>query len=279
MGGLIWLASYPKSGNTWTRAFLHNLLLNPPSPVSINELGKFNYLDSSMVWFKDLGDKPVNEMSSLEIMQHRAVAQRRITSTSPDSVFVKTHNYMGTRHGIPLHNMEATAGTIYVVRNPLDVTISMSHHFNLSIDDAILRLSDPGTITNMTEKTVPEYHSSWSNHVYSWTRVATPHLLKVRYEDLLDKPLKEFGRIAKYLGLKPPRERLQRAINFSSFKTLKKQEKKTEFRESAKHQDSFFRKGKRDQWREVLTPEQIKLIIHYHGEQMERFGYIPEDYA
>ena len=279
MGGIIWLASYPKSGNTWMRAFLHNMLRNTTRPAPINELDQFVYGESSTAWFTGLGKKPTTEMTSDEIMALRPLAQQRLTTMSPDSVFVKTHNYLGLWHDQPLHNMDVTAGTIYMVRNPLDVAISMTHHFGVDLDGAIDRLADPLAATENSDKHVYEYHSTWSDHVHSWTREENPWLHIVRYEDLLEKPVKSFGKITKFLGLKPPRDRLQRAINFSSFKVLKSQEEKDDFKERPKEAKAFFREGKRDQWRDVLSPDQVRRIITDHREQMERFGYIPKDYA
>ena len=100
----------------------------------------------------------------------------------------------------------------------------------------------------------------------------------LRYEDLLHKPRKYFKQVANFLGLKPPPARLERAIKNSSFKALKAIEEKKGFRERSKKAEAFFREGRSDQWREVLTPEQVRRIIRDHHVQMERFGYIPEDY-
>ena len=95
---------------------------------------------------------------------------------------------------------------------------------------------------------------------------------------MLDKPRKTFKQVAKFLGVNPSPDRLERAIRFSSFKVLKAQEEKAGFKERPKVSRNFFREGKRDQWREKLTPDQVRQIISVHHEQMERFGYIPHDY-
>lgn len=279
MGALIWLASYPKSGNTWVRSFLHNLLTNSPTPVNINELDDFCLGESAAAWYVARTGRKVTDMSFEEIMKMRPLVQKDFTMAFPDSVFVKTHNYLGEWHGHPLHNMDVTAGGIYVVRNPLDVAISMTHHFGLGQDEAIARMADHGSITGLTESHVPEFHSSWSGHVASWTGHPNPQLLVLRYEDLLEKPKKHFKLVANFLGLQPKPERLERAIRNSSFKAMKAQEEKAGFKERSNFAKAFFREGKKDQWREKLTPDQIRQIISDHREQMERFGYVPKDYA
>ena len=278
MGGIIWLASYPKSGNTWMRSFLHNLLRNTQKPADINELDQFCLGESSAGWYGRHLGKPVLEATEEEIAKVRPLVHRDFTQTFPDSVFSKTHNCLGEWHGVPLHNMDVTVGAIYVVRNPLDIVLSMTHHYGLTLEKAIERLGAGGASTEITKEHVPEVQSSWSTHVKSWTGEPNPQLLTVRYEDLLLKPRKHFKQVASFLGLKPPKERLERAIRNSSFKALKAQEQKTGFKERSEHAQSFFREGKAEQWRTDLTPDQIRQIIDRHREQMARFDYIPKDY-
>tara|TARA_R110000868_G_scaffold147244_3_gene368537 strand:- start:9945 stop:10787 length:843 start_codon:yes stop_codon:yes gene_type:complete len=280
MGALIWLASYPKSGNTWMRTFLHNLLTNAQEPVQINKLTQFSVGESSIRPYEYLFKKPVEDMTPEEIAKLRPLVHRELTKVSPDSVFVKTHNYMGTWYDQPLHNMDVTAGAIYILRNPLDVVLSVQNHFALSLDEAIERLAQVGVGTQTGEGHVPEVHSSWSHHVASWTVHPNPQMLVLRYEDLLEAPQVHFGRTAQFLGLTPPRERLDRAIRFSSFRVLKEQEEAGGFSERPKGSTAaFFREGRSEQWREKLSPDQIRRIISDHRTQMERFNYIPADYA
>lgn len=98
----------------------------------------------------------------------------------------------------------------------------------------------------------------------------------VRYEDMLGKPQRTFAGIARFLGLKPPRDRLQRAIRFFSFKVMRGQEDRHGFRENVSvTSDRFFRQGTAGQWKQVLTPEQVARIVNDHRDQMNRFGYVP----
>lgn len=280
MGALIWLASYPKSGNTWMRSFLHNLLRNNQTPTDINELDKFCLGESDAAWYRHHLQCPLEDVDPAELARMRPLAQRSFTQVFPDSVFVKTHNFLGDWHGVPLHNMDVTAGAIYIVRNPLDVLLSAMHHYGTeSVDEAIDRLGDETVGTALTDTHIPEVHASWSTHVASWTQSPNPQLLVVRYEDLLAKPRKHFKLVTNFLGLNPSAERLERAIRNSSFKMLKAQEQKHGFRERSSKAASFFREGRAEQWREKLTPEQVRRVISDHREQMERFDYIPKDYA
>lgn len=261
------------------RSFLHNLFRNSSAPVDVNEITDFCIGDSSAQWYKRrAGGRDLKEMTAEDLALLRPQVHRDFTTVFPDSVFVKTHNFLGNWGGAPLHTMEVTAGGIYVLRNPLDVVISVSHHFGETIDEAIEHLANDVYAVGDMETHVNEIHRSWSTHVKSWTEHPSPQLLVVRYEDLLLKPRKYFKQVANFLGLKPSAERLERAIRNSSFKTLKEIESKKGFKERSKVAKAFFREGRSDQWREVLTPDQVRRIIRDHHEQMERFGYIPDDY-
>lgn len=278
MGGIIWLASYPKSGNTWMRSFLHNLLRNSQQPVDINELDHFCIGESSSAQYRKYLKESVDTVDHEVLAKLRPKVQRDYTTYFPDSVFVKTHNFLGKWHGVDLHNMDVTAGGIYVLRNPLDVVLSMTHHFGEDIDGAIARMANEGALTAAGPEHVPEFHSSWSRHVESWTGRPNPQLLVVRYEDLTLKPRKFFKQVSTFLGLKPSKERLERAIRNSSFKALKRQEETKGFKEKSEFAQSFFREGKTEQWREKLSEDQIRRIVSDHREQMERFGYVPKGY-
>ncbi|MDH3594447.1 MAG: sulfotransferase domain-containing protein [Rhodospirillales bacterium] len=278
MGALVWLASYPKSGNTWLRAFLHNLLRAPARPMNINEIDSFTLGDSQAAWYRALTDRAPDQLSPEELAELRPKAHRAMMKAHPDSVFVKTHSYLGENSGVPLITMDCTAGAIYVVRNPLDVVLSFADHFGLSIDKAMEAMARDNGVAAPTERNVSEFIGSWSMHVKSWTQRPNSQLLVLRYEDMLDTPFKAFGRTAKFLGLEPPRARLAKAIRFSSFKTLRSQEDAAGFKERSDKSRRFFRAGKKNQWKDKLTPEQVRAIIDRHREQMSRFGYIPEGY-
>jgi hypothetical protein len=278
MGKIIWLASYPKSGNTWTRAFLHNLLLNPDKPVYINDLDTFCVGESATGYYKLFLDTPLETWTEEDVAATRAKVHAKLTEASSDNVFVKTHCALASDHGHPTVNLEVTAGAIYIVRNPLDVAISAAHHNGLSLDQSIRLLAKPDARSKTGEKHVHEFRGSWSQHVASWTARPHPTLHVMRYEDMLTKPRETFGRLAKFLGLDPPEARLQNAINMSSFEVLREQERRWGFREKSEHADAFFRAGGADQWKGKLSPKQIALTINMHRQQMMRFGYMPPGY-
>lgn len=277
MGAIIWLASYPKSGNTWMRAFLHNLLLNSQEPVDINSLHYFTLGEGNARFYRQFDPRPLTALSEPEIMALRPKVHEFLTQASPDSVFVKTHHFLGEIEGAPLITMAHTAGAIYLVRNPLDVVVSYANHFGLTIDQAIEELANEGTGSKPSDRNARQYYGSWSLNVSSWTQNPTPTLHIVRYEDMQDRPLETFAGIARFLGLDPPRERLDRAIANSSFGALQTQEQEHGFVERTEH-TCFFREGRAGGWQTALTEQQIAGIVADHREQMERFGYVPDGF-
>jgi len=114
---------------------------------------------------------------------------------------------------------------------------------------------------------------SWSDHVRSWQGASFPVLI-VRYEDMIQDPLGSFTTMVTSLGLENDEARIQRAIQFSSFDEVKRQESEKGFREKNVKSTSFFRKGESGSYREVLTDSQIASICDTHRDVMTEFGYL-----
>jgi len=276
MSGILWLASYPKSGNTWLRAFLQNLLTNADKPNAIENLAQFTKGDTQLHLFQHVSSKPLGELTEQEIAALRPQAHRALAQSSPDTVMVKTHCYLGEYLGVAQISMDYTSGAIYIVRNPLDVCISMAPHFGISIDEAIDWMADSSFDGGGGDDEVPYHVSSWSTHVESWTASDASDFLHVmRYEDMLYKTLPTFKGVARFLGLKPPTERIKRAIKFSSFRQLRAQEDEKGFVETSVHAERFFRTGKAGQWKETLSKTQIDKVVEDHHVMMEKFKYLP----
>jgi hypothetical protein len=277
MGNILWLASYPKSGNTWIRAFLANLVANRPTPLPLSELSNYGRLEADPELYSRVAGKPSTELSFDELCALRPQVAAAIVAEAPRTVFVKTHSMAGVHNGAPLITPQGTAGAIYVVRNPLDVVISMSHHFAINLDAAIDYLGDERAATENSNLFVTEFLGSWSHHVKSWADGESDRVIIVRYEDLIEKPAKAFGRVAKLVGV-DDRARISRAINHSNFASLSNMEKRDGFVEVPIKGKRFFRAGKINQWREALTRDQVNRVIGMHREQMQRFKYVPAGY-
>jgi hypothetical protein len=267
LGQLVWLASYPKSGNTWVRAFLHNYIVNAATPHSINSLVDFSVAECAAAFF---GPNAAG-LSTQEVQRLRPAVHEQLTRLHDDLVFVKTHNAHLAMHGIPLCTPAYTAGAVYIVRDPRDVALSYAAFARKNVDEIIGFMESKGASNAPDGVQVFELLGSWSEHALSW--VAAPKRLLVRYEDLLTEPARYFARIIKFLGTGAlDTARLERAIDFSSFGTLAAQEASAGYRAGGGAKN-FFRTGKSGQWRERLTAAQVKRIETAHGAVMQKFGY------
>ncbi len=267
MGKIVWLASYPKSGNTWVRAFLHNYILQPESPHSINRLVEFSVAECAAAFFHEPGES----LTTAQVQALRPAVHEKLTHLHDDLVFVKTHNANLAVEDVPLCTPEHSAGAVYIVRDPRDVALSYAAYTGRGVDEIIELMANPRAANASDSAQVFELLSSWSQHAISW--VAAPKRLLVRYEDLVAAPERGFARIIRFLGTgEVEAARLQRAIEFSSFKTLAAQEAESGYNAGSKN-EKFFRAGKAGQWREQLTPAQARRIEEAHGEVMGKFGY------
>jgi hypothetical protein len=275
MGNLVWLASYPKSGNTWLRAFLHNYIAEPEKPYDINRLIDLSASEADAKFFRPHDVRPASQYSIEAVQRIRPLVHRELTKLHPDLVFVKTHNASLSVHGVPLCTPEVTEGAIYIVRDPRDVAISYSQYTGRSLDQIITFMAKSQAANRSTDGQVFELLGSWSMHVDSWTRNRNPKLLVLRYEDMLENPLGSFGAVIDFLGEKPEPGRLDRAVEFSAFKSLAGQEAACGYAANAPNAASaFFRVGRAGQWREVLSTAQCLRIEADHREVMRRFGYV-----
>ena len=278
MGNICWLASYPKSGNTWLRVFLANMIADRGEPVPLRDLPGFGDDEALPEDYTALAGRPSSELSLQEIARLRPLVHARIAARHQGTVFVKTHNMAGSHDGYPLHDMDVTVAAIYVVRNPLDVVLSMSHHFGVDIDAAIASMASEDIGTANDSLYVSQVLGSWSRHVSSWTGQARSRVLVLRYEDLLERPAKTFGKVVKLLNLGADRARMDRAIKYSGFNTLAEMERKDGFVEASGKGGRFFRQGISHQWREGLNRDQVAMVVDRHREQMARFKYLPHGY-
>jgi hypothetical protein len=273
MGKLVWLASYPKSGNTWLRAFLHNYIVQPDAPYSINALADFSAVECAAALFRPHTSKPVASVNPDEVQALRPAVHRDLTQLHADLVFVKTHNANLALHGTAFCTPSLTAGAIYIVRDPRDVALSYAAYTGISVDETIAFMGQKGAANLGTDIQVFELLSSWSVHVESWTQAQ--NFLVLRYEDMIASPQTAFARVVRYLGDGDHPARLAKSIAFSRFDVLAAQEQRDGYAAHAPGARArFFRQGRAAAWRSILTSTQLARIESDHGAIMRRFSYL-----
>jgi len=279
--GITWLASYPKSGNTWLRVFLTNLERDEEQGASINAL-EFVSWASARAHFDEAVGVKAGELTHDEVDLLRPDVYVYESRLREEPFYSKVHDaHVSLPDGRPLIPPEASRGVIYLIRNPLDVCVSFAHHLAIGDLDTMIGLMANPThelsgCTLHLETQLRQRLLTWSEHVLSWVDGCQVPLHVMRYEDMKLSPLPTFTACAEFLGLPHERERILRALQKSSFQELRQQEEQGGFYEAPASR-SFFREGRVGSWRDTLTPQQAARIVRDHRGVMRRFGYLTDD--
>lgn len=277
MANIIWLASYPKSGNTWVRAFLLNFLNDGEGPQALDALHQFALGDMDARFYSECLGRDVDKMTHRELAVARPKVQAHIAASMDGNPLVKTHSNYRLKSGDLAINPAVTQCAIYIVRNPLDTVVSFADHYGSGIDGAIEASCSPSHFIPADPGRVPQYIGSWSTHVAGWLSSDEFPRMLLRYEDAIRDPRRAFRQMVKFLKLDDDPSRLDRAVERSSFKQLQKMEQDGGFAEKSPNSRLFFRSGSFGGWRTKLNKRQIEKVLNYHGPVMKRLGYLRDD--
>ncbi len=257
------------------RMFLANYLMNTKVPLSINQVHRFGLGDSIPRMYHRVAGKEIDTTNAELTLALRDKVMRGIVANNADINFVKTHNTNNRAFGVDLIDPKYTKLAIYIVRNPLDMVLSYARHFDLSHEEAVQAINSPENANAPDHTSVWQFLGSWNDHVRYWTEAKGFPVIVLRYEDMLDSPQENFGKALTGIGFDVDKdvERLERAIEFSSFKELKKQEDEQEFVEKSPYAEKFFNKGKAEQWRTDLDPDLVKRVRQANKKMMKKYGY------
>jgi hypothetical protein len=286
----VWLASYPKSGNTWFRMLSANLLVAGDEAADINALperggiasarGPFDYLtliDSGLLTHDEIDRLRPGVYAALA----RGAEDQLESDTPADEVrLVKVHDaYTRNADGVPLLAGSAgAAGAIVIVRDPRAVAPSLASHLGVGIDAAIDFMADLDASFCQGRRSQPlqlrQKLAGWSGHVESWLDQRDLPVHLVRYEDLRADPVCVFAAALAFAGRKVEDDRIERAVRLADFANLRAQEQAKGFREAGR-QPAFFRRGEAEGWRAELSLAQVARIERDHARVMARLGYRP----
>ncbi len=268
---IIWLASFPKSGNTWVRVLLANYFMPKTKAPDINSLSQFTTGDVRKDFFDRALGKPYTGSTIEEWLEVRQKALRLIAASKPNHHFVKTHCTTMRMNDMDIIPPEVTAAAVYVIRNPFDLAPSFARHQSLDLDSTIERMSSPANVM-ATSNGIFEPLGRWDDHVNAWTTAPGLPLYVIRYEDMIANSGKVVGTLLqKFMKVKVDRPKLAYAVKAASFKSLQKQEKELGFAEKPSSMKSFFAKGKVGSWREDLTPAQVGRIREEFAPTLEKW--------
>ena len=271
---ILWLASYPKSGNTFVRALLSNYLNNKDEDV----FSKMNMIPSfpKKSNFKGIVEEDILKKDHMQLFKYFLSAQKKINENKNLNI-IKTHNFFGSINGYKFTDKENTAGTIYIVRDPRSVAVSYAHHSNIPFKKSVDLLLSENRI-GLNDGGYPEARMSWNIHLQSWLNCSIPKLL-VKYEDLNKDTYNNFKKILIFINkflknkIEVNEEKIKKTIEICSFDNLSKLESKIGFREREKS-EKFFRKGENNEWEKVLTPKLIRRIENSFLDELKKLNYI-----
>jgi len=247
---IIWLASYPKSGNTWLRLFLESLLFN-------EEILNINKIKISQFPLKHHFEGLVNNFDNLEEVSKNYIRAQNKINLDNKIKFLKTHFINCKIDKYDFTDQNNTLGTIHIVRDPRNVISSLKNHYSLKdYNEAseFLFNEQKWLIPREDEKLIhaPTLLSSWGTHYNMWKQSKKNYLL-IKYENLVNNPLEEFKKLKVYiedlLKINIDTKVFQNAIESTSFDKLKKMEDRNEFFENLIGEDNrkttFFKFGKK----------------------------------
>ena len=235
------LVSYPKSGNTWTRFLIANLLQN---------------------------DRPLTLLDMERLIPFVDGQTRRFFKAMPRPRIIKDHGPFNPQY----------KNVIYIVRDPRDVIISA---YNFLLKGAIIDETYPYmTFVDEFVRGVRSPVGSWGENVASWlaTRGNSPRFLLLRYEDMLSETVYELEKVASFLGMRVTADHLTEAVNRSSADKMRRLEKMhgddwTQNRHMKRKDIAFVRSATAGGWRSILPKSAVAEIESSWGPLMSQLGY------
>ena len=275
---IIWLASYPKSGNTWVRMLIGQILSEDKNKNSFFEDLKKIYNYPERVHFKKL----VNDFSNRDEIIKNWINSQNIINLKNENIILKTHNILGSFGKYSFTNYKVTEGVIYIVRDPRNIISSLKNHFFLKdINEAKEFIFEKNQWIFEKDR-VDTFISSWNYHYKSWKTFKKNYLL-IKYEDLLQNPRDQVLRICQYLEkffkINSQKINIDQIIENSSFSNLQKIENEGKFNEGIVNQVTgekakFFHLGPLNNWRTMLDNKTVSDVEKNFRNEMKELGYL-----
>ena len=278
---IIWLASYPKSGNTLLRSILSSYFYSKDGEFSFNNL---NYI-SQFPLTSQFMSAGINIDNDKEVFKNFINVQNLLNEEKGKVKFLKTHSALSKMYESNFTDLNNTLGVIYIIRDPRNVVNSLAHHNDLSVDEASVTMIDNSKFLVKSVKNCRVFLGSWSFNYNSWKNLQVKNkYLLIKYEDLINKKKTTMLKILKFLdqlGMKSQLDmvKLNKAIKSTEFKKVKNMEQNETFYEGVLDAKTgkrkiFFNLGPSNDWRRLLDAKiKIKLEKEFEKEMVE-LGYL-----
>ena len=277
---IIWIASYPKSGNTYLRSFL--------ASYYFSKKGKFDFkLLMNVPQFPSIRFSQKDSLSFNDAAKNW-IENQRFFFDKQSLFFLKTHNSLNKFNNFEFTTANETVGAIYIVRDPRNVITSMCNHYSFSIKNAFERMLDDNA--SLSEKAANgdssnyTYLGSWSQHYKSWKNNNKFKVLFIKYEDLKDNKEIIFEKIINFIEELKNNKKIEfnknkffNSINSTNFVNLKNKENNEGFEENYISKEgkkiNFFNMGFKNDWRKLLPQDTAEKISHQFEKELKELGY------
>lgn len=266
-----WLASYPKSGNTWVRALLS--AYQGGGYIDINNID-ISVSDVAVHYYRTVSPLPIADLGWRGKQLIRPAALLHMVANTRGKRFAKTHFANVTARGLPQYiPPDFTERAIYIVRDPRDVVLSMAPFFGQSNKEMAEKMNQQEYHIGMEDRIMPSHLCTWSTHAASWGKEDGFPVHVVRYEDLLADTEGELAQMLEFCNVSVDPKRLSAAVKATQLAKLRKQEKQHGFKENdLSDSKRFFGKGG-SRWQKELEPLVAQKIESDHRDVMSLFGY------
>mgnify|MGYP001329183682 CR=1 FL=1 len=291
---IFWIASFPKSGNTLMRAIIASLFFTKDGSFKFDLLKHIPQFEKTELVYKNkkIFGNDFDKINSPPVFYkyiRNLQNDKSLGILNQDFIFLKTHSGLFNVGGHSFTSISKTKGIIYIVRDPRDVCLSWSRHYNISVDRSIENIQSDILNSNWVEPKEKKFFnlnlgpksfiSSWDKHIYSWTSNKWEVPIKIiRYEDLVYNKKKILIEIIDFFKknfnyqIQKTEKKIDGILISTDFNKFKREEKRRGFIE-ATGKNSFFSVGEKDQWRKKLTKKQLEKIEKKFGKIMKKFNY------
>jgi len=284
MDKILWIASYPKSGNTLVRSIISSLIYSEDGIFDFPILENLKQFDINFYFefIKEFNQEDYKNLNRLEVVsKYWELAQRRSFKKENRYIF-KTHAANLMFKNLKYTDENRTLGLIYIIRDPRDVTVSYSKFRRKSIDSTINLIKNKNAVSYNSQNEILVPLSSWDVHIESWSLLKVPKYI-VRYEDIINNREKFIIELINFLqnklniNLIVNEEKISNILKTTSFDHLQKKESQTGYYAFNHIKDKkwkFFRKGVAGQWKRYLSSQQVSEINNSFYSTMKKFAYI-----
>lgn len=279
---IIWLASYPKSGNTWLRSLLASYYFSKDGSFDFKLLDNIDQFPSTQ-FFRDKKDT----FSAPEDTSNLWLSEQEKINQDNKIRFLKTHNALCKINSNSFTNEKNTLAGIYIIRDPRNIVTSLANHYQVDVNKAFDFMKDEKKA--LIEKVKERYLGfvpilSWALHQESWIKCTKFPILTIRYEDLQLETFQTFIKVIKFINKLSNLENLinetkaKKSIISCEFEKLKKLENKNGFSEAmvdkkTKKKISFFNLGRENDYKRLLQTNLINEMSSLYNQQINKFNY------